>query len=103
MIALASHAILWVALVNRLHGIAFSHKTIDLIGSIFYAAMGIIGISVAWWVYRGGEGVPTSWASAFDAVHLYLALCIVVAVVHLPRWLGYRLRPKLPKSVTHHN
>ncbi len=91
------HAILWVALVNRLHGYAINRMLMDGLTAVCAVAVTAIPIVVLTAVLRAealsdAAGQPAglvlraSWA--------YLAVCAAISVIGTAAWLWTVVHPE---------
>jgi predicted MPP superfamily phosphohydrolase len=92
---LIGHAFLWIGLVNRLHALAWAHRTIQRLTRWFFAAAAVIPVVMLyWWLGLGGP-IGGPWA----AIAGYAALCLGVAAVTLLRLAALRIAQRRPGVV----
>jgi uncharacterized protein len=89
LLALASvgHAVLWLALINRIHGVGIRRVWVDLLTLFFLAAAVAAPLLVGWALYNQPTGSLSERLAASPASEIYLALCAIVLVVaSVNRW-----------------
>jgi predicted MPP superfamily phosphohydrolase len=84
LIAAAGHAVLWIALVNRLHGLAMKRTVMNALTALCGLAVALIPLVVAaalvlHWPPKHSLGVERA-GSANLAAWSYVALCAVIGI-----------------------
>jgi uncharacterized protein len=102
-VALVGHAVFWVGLINRLHALGISRRTVKKWSAVCYTLLIGIPFVFAGWLLAGGELLAGSapWGIGKSAAHGYLFICLLAAAAHLPAWFGRRLR-RVPTAVVRH-
>ena len=115
--ALVGHAVLWVGAVNRIHGLGLPRKLVATWSAACHATLIVVPLVFAGWLLAGGRVIPTevspagwlspaSWlwpTGSLDLARLYLLVCLVVAIAHLPAWLRLRRAARPPAAVVRHD
>jgi len=104
LLALLGHAFVWVALVNRIHGLAVPHRIGHLL-SLTCLAM-LILVPVAFWLlyFPAGLNVPGGfrWPHVPAAAALYVSTCWVAAGVTIVWWVWRHLLHRPPSILRFH-
>jgi predicted MPP superfamily phosphohydrolase len=102
--ALFGHAVIWVAVVNRVHSTRIGPRYGRRISLVCFALMTIIPVAFGVWLFRsrwevvaGPVGFRVPWPVA-----VYLFLCCVAAVLAISGWLGRRVFHRPPDVLRHH-
>src|SRR5262245_38256770 len=91
--ALIGHAALWIGAINRIHATGASRRRIDfLTWSCRLVLIGLPLLAIGHWWFSGKPiDIWLSDAANDRALRLYLAPCIVVALITLWFWIERRL------------
>ena len=90
-LAALGHGYVWIAAINRLHGMAGSKKLIDLATNICLATFLFIPLLVAWQWNDLNIGSARGSFSSGDGLLIYISLCTLWGAVKLALlWLGPR-------------
>lgn len=89
-LALFGHAVLWIGLVNRLHGTSLTRSLVRFLSGLCLAAVTLIPVGFAIGFFQSGFG-PISWFALPGIIVAYVVLCWVLGVVILVRWIWSRL------------
>jgi predicted MPP superfamily phosphohydrolase len=90
-VAAIGHAVLWVALVNRAHGLGIKRRWVTLITLAFIAMFGIMPLIVLVALISATNAEPSQNARLFyAAAWIYIASCAVVCIVSTVQRLRWR-------------
>jgi predicted MPP superfamily phosphohydrolase len=90
------HVVLWVGLVNRLHGVAWNRKMIDALTAFCGFALVALPMAAAsiFWL-RGPLVPPARWDGPHWAAWSWLVACAILGVMALGHWLWRRSHPEI--------
>ncbi len=92
MLGAIGHAVVWAALVNRVHALGIDRRWVDLMTSLCFVALVVIAIVVAAVLFVLPQNAEWQWARS--AAWLYLAGCSVVGVVGAIQRVRYAYHPE---------
>lgn len=84
--ALVGHGLLWVEVVNRLHGLGWPRKLIDNVTSACGWLVSGLPVAIAWSLLAGSPTQsPHAWATGYAWISLATLACVVLGRIGL-RW-----------------
>jgi predicted MPP superfamily phosphohydrolase len=90
-LAAVGHAVLWVALINRIHGVGIRRVWVDSLTLVFLAAGVSAPLLITWALYNQPAGSLRDRLVASPTSEIYVVLCVLVLVVaSVHRWLQSR-------------
>ncbi len=99
LLALIGHATLWIALINRLHGLAMPKWVTGGLTLAGFAAMGLIPI---WFGLRLAQEGLADWFQIVPLWLGYLVVCWIVAVLTVGRWIWRHVLRRPPAVLRWH-
>lgn len=94
LLALAGHAFLWVAMINRLHGSRIEGRWRDAATLLAIVSLVVIPIGFGWWLWPFGPAMTLPWPAA-----IYLGLCWIGAAVALAGWFRRHVFHRPPAAL----
>ena len=94
LLALAGHAFLWVAMINRLHGSRIEGRWRDAATLLAIVSLVVIPIGFGWWLWPFGPAMTLPWPAA-----TYLGLCWIGAAVALAGWFRRHVFHRPPAAL----
>jgi hypothetical protein len=100
LLALVGHTSLWVAAINRVHGVDLPYRVARRISRVMMLLLGIIALGLGTWVLTAGLTILDA-SGRMDPkipgpVRAYLVVCWIAAAVASIVWLARKLRDRPP-------
>ena len=104
LLALIGHASLWVALINRLHGVVMPRWVIGGLTLTGFACLGLIPVGFGLWLARLGFTIlgPNDWFRLRQPGLGYLVACWIAAAVTVAWWTWRHLLRRPPAVLRWH-